>query len=52
VVELGRQSKNALDRASHSQGDVVLVAFLQLVLGDLKAVSLADRVEVDRDALP
>src|SRR5215471_20092861 len=49
MMELGRQSTDALDRAAHGQGDVVPVVLLQLVLGDLKSKSLADRVEVDRD---
>jgi hypothetical protein len=49
VVEVGRQSADAPDRAAHSQGDAVVVVLFHLVLDHLKPVSLADRVEVDRD---
>jgi len=52
VVELGRESKNALDRASHGQGDVriLLVGPVEdLVVSDIEAISLGDHVEVDPD---
>ena len=38
MMELGRQSTDALDRAAYSPSDVVPVVFLQLVLGDYQHI--------------